>query len=59
MMGYLAHRGDFEPKTLKEATYGILVASYTVEDFSLNRLQSITRPDLDQRMGQYRKMLSF
>jgi len=60
MMGYLAHRGDFEPKTLKEAmAYGILVASYTVEDFSLDRLQNITRPDLDRRMEQYRKMLSF
>jgi sugar/nucleoside kinase (ribokinase family) len=60
MMGYLALRGDFEPKTLKEAmAYGILVASYTVEDFSLDRLQNITRPDLDLRMEQYRKMLSF
>jgi cytidine kinase len=60
LMGYLAHRGDFEPKTLKEAmAYGILVASYTVEDFSLDRLQNITRPDLDRRMEQYRKMLSF
>jgi sugar/nucleoside kinase (ribokinase family) len=60
MMGYLASRGDFEPKTLKEAmAYGILVASYTVEDFSLDRLQNITRPDLDRRMEQYRKMLSF
>ena len=39
--------------------YGILVASYTVEDFSLDRLQSISRSDLDLRLGQYRKMLSF
>jgi sugar/nucleoside kinase (ribokinase family) len=60
MMGYLAASGNFEPKTLKEAmAYGILVASYTVEDFSLDRLQNITRPDLDRRMEQYRKMLSF
>lgn len=60
MMGYLASRGNFEPKTLKEAmAYGILVASYTVEDFSLDRLQNISRSDLDQRLEQYRKMLSF
>ena len=39
MMGYLAEQGNFEPKTLKEAmAYGILVASFTVEDFSLDRL---------------------
>jgi sugar/nucleoside kinase (ribokinase family) len=60
MMGYLAERGNFDPKTLKEAmAYGILVASFTVEDFSLDRLQAISRSDLDKRMEQYRKMLSF
>jgi sugar/nucleoside kinase (ribokinase family) len=60
MMGYLAQQGNFEPKTLKEAmAYGILVASFTVEDFSLDRLASISREDLDQRMEEYRRMLSF
>lgn len=60
MMGYLASQGNFEPKTLKEAmAYGILVASFTVEDFSLDRLASIRREDLDRRMDEYRKMLTF
>ena len=60
MMGYLVQQENVEPKTLKTAmAYGILVASYTVEDFSLDRLQAISRRDLDARMGQYRKMLSF
>jgi cytidine kinase len=60
LMGYLAAQGNFEPQTLKKAmAYGILIASYTVEDFSLDRLQQITKADLDQRMAQYRKMLSF
>jgi sugar/nucleoside kinase (ribokinase family) len=60
MMGYLAERGTFDPKTLKEAmAYGILVASFTVEDFSLDRLEKIGREDLQQRMDEYRKMLSF
>ena len=60
MMGYLAEQGNFEPKTLKEAmAYGILVASFTVEDFSLDRLKQIERPDLDRRMAEYRQMLSF
>jgi sugar/nucleoside kinase (ribokinase family) len=60
MMGYLAEQGNFEPKTLKEAmAYGILVASFTVEDFSLDRLRNIERQDLDRRMEEYRKMLSF
>ena len=59
-MGYLAEKDRFDPETLKEAmAYGILVASFTVEDFSLDRLEKITRQDLDERMQQYRKMLSF
>lgn len=60
MMGYLAHKNSFEPKVLKEAmAYGILVASFNVEDFSLDRLKQIDRSDLELRMEQYRKMLSF
>lgn len=60
MMGYLAEKGNFDPKTLKEAmAYGILVASFTVEDFSLDRLLAIDREDLDKRMDEYRHMLTF
>ena len=60
LMGYLAAKNNFEPQTLKEAmAYGILVASYNVEDFSLNRLRQIDRSDLDLRMEKYRRMLSF
>jgi sugar/nucleoside kinase (ribokinase family) len=60
MMGYLASKGNFEPRTLKEAlAYGILTASFTVEDFSLDRLKQIERPDLERRMEDYRRMLSF
>jgi sugar/nucleoside kinase (ribokinase family) len=60
MMGYLASKGQFDPKTLKEAmAYGIVVASYTVEDFSLDRMKQIERPDLDFRLERYRKMLTF
>lgn len=60
MMGYLAEQGNFEPKTLKEAmAYGILVASFTVEDFSLDRLKTIERADLERRMEEYQRMLRF
>jgi sugar/nucleoside kinase (ribokinase family) len=60
MMGYLAEKDNFDPKTLKEAmAYGTLMASFTVEDFSLDRLRNIQRADLDRRMEEYKKMLSF
>jgi sugar/nucleoside kinase (ribokinase family) len=60
MMGYLAEQGNFEPKTLKKAlAYGTLTASFTVEDFSLERLKQIGREDLERRMVEYRRMLAF
>ena len=60
MMGYLTEQGNFAPETLKRAmAYGILVASFTVEDFSLDRLRGIERDEIELRMERYRKMLSF
>ena len=60
MMGYLSERDNFDPETLKTAmAYGILVASFNVEGFGLERLTEITRADIDERMEEYRKMLSF
>ena len=59
-MGYLAEQDNFDPETLKAAmAYGILVASFNVEGFGLERMQQISREDIEQRMGEYRKMLSF
>ena len=60
MMGYLASKGNFESKTLKEAMgYGIVSASFCVEDFSLDRLQQIDREQIERRMREYRQMLTF
>ena len=60
MMGYLAERDNCEPGTLKKAlAYGTLAASFTVEDFSLDQLRKIEREDIEQRMVEYRRMLSF
>jgi cytidine kinase len=60
MMGYLAEQGNFEPATLKQAmAYGTVVASFCVEDFSLDRLRQIDRASIDRRMNEYRQMLTF
>jgi sugar/nucleoside kinase (ribokinase family) len=60
MMGYLSEQDNFEPESLKTAmAYGILVASFNVEGFGLERMLEITRRDVEDRMVQYRKMLSF
>jgi sugar/nucleoside kinase (ribokinase family) len=60
MMGYLTEKNKYDPKTHKESlAYGTLAASFTVENFSLDRLREIQREDIEQRMNEYRKMLSF
>jgi hypothetical protein len=35
------------------------VASFNVEDFSLDRMKQIRREDLEERMKEYQQMLSF
>ena len=60
MMGYLAERDNFDAQTLKQAmAYGILVASYNVEDFSLEQMKRIDRSDIDRRLADYQRMLTF
>ena len=38
---------------------GTVVASLTVEDFSLDRLQRTTRAEIDRRLEEHRRMLEF
>jgi sugar/nucleoside kinase (ribokinase family) len=60
MMGFLAEQDNFEPETLKTAmAYGILVASFNVEGFGIERMLEISRDDIEDRMAAYRRMLSF
>ncbi|MBL8827660.1 MAG: hypothetical protein JNM18_11840 [Planctomycetaceae bacterium] len=60
MMGYLAEQGTIEPRTLKHAlAYGTVIASFNVEDFSLDRLKGLERADIDRRFSEYREMLTF
>lgn len=59
-MGYLASTDQTDPAALKTAmAYGTVVASFTVEDFSLRRFQRTERDEIDRRLGQYRAMMAF
>lgn len=50
IMGYLAQCGDISPASLRRAVaHGAVVASYTVQDFSLEALKRIERRDIDAR----------
>jgi sugar/nucleoside kinase (ribokinase family) len=60
LMGHLSQRGNCDAPTLKHSlAYGTIVASYCVEDFSLDRLQQVERADIDRRLDEYRRMLAF
>jgi hypothetical protein len=39
--------------------YGTIVTSFTVEVFSLRRLQRTDRAEIDRRFEAYRAMMSF
>lgn len=60
IMGALATDPDKTTGRLRRAmAYGTVVASFTVEDFGLNRLKEMSRKEIDERFALYRKMLSF
>jgi sugar/nucleoside kinase (ribokinase family) len=60
LMGYLAQAGRTDFDTLRTAVaYGTVVASFTIADFSLNGLTSITRKDIDNRLEMLRRFTCF
>jgi sugar/nucleoside kinase (ribokinase family) len=60
IMGYLATDDSPPPGRLRRAiAYGTVIASLTVEDFSLERLKRTSRQEIDRRLEEYRQMLAF
>ena len=58
MMGYLAAQADHSLPTLRRALgFGTIVASFVIEDFSLGRMKTVTRQQIDQRFDQFVQML--
>jgi len=57
-MGYLAKTGKSDINTLRRATvYGTVMASYTCEGISLNRLSKVTDEDIEKRAADFAEML--
>jgi len=60
LMGYLARNGKTDFASLKTAiAYGTVVASFTIADFSLKGLTSITKNDIESRLETLRKLTNF
>ena len=57
MMGHLARCGEVTDVHLREAlAYGTVVASLTVEDFSLRRLATCSTREVEDRLAELRQM---
>ncbi|MBN2120793.1 MAG: bifunctional hydroxymethylpyrimidine kinase/phosphomethylpyrimidine kinase [Candidatus Omnitrophica bacterium] len=59
-VGYLAKAKSLNERTLRRAmVYASTMATFAVEDFSLKRLLSIRRGDIERRVRQFRMLTSF
>jgi sugar/nucleoside kinase (ribokinase family) len=59
-LGYLAQVNDLSEVSIRKAiVYGSVVASFVVEDFSLRRLHSLTRDDIERRYRQFVSLTEF
>jgi sugar/nucleoside kinase (ribokinase family) len=59
-IGFVASQGDTSMPTLRRATIvGSVMASYNVEDFSLNRLRTLTPDDIAGRFAEFQRIAAF
>ncbi len=59
-MGYLANTGDLSAEGIRKAiVFGSVMASFNVEDFSLNRLKKLTYEEIEDRYKHFRQMTHF
>ncbi|WP_035335049.1 PfkB family carbohydrate kinase [Dokdonia sp. PRO95] len=58
--GYIAQAGDTSFETMKTALiYGSCLASFTVEKFGTERLQSVTPEEIKERLHQFKNLVQF
>lgn len=56
-MGYIASQGEISRSVLKHAMfYGSVMGSFSVEQFGTERLQSLTREEIDERFNVFREL---
>jgi sugar/nucleoside kinase (ribokinase family) len=59
-IGYVAATNDFSETSMRRAViYGSVMASFNVEDFSLNRMRQLDRYQIEQRFNYFKEIASF
>jgi sugar/nucleoside kinase (ribokinase family) len=60
LMGYLAKTDDVSFDNLKKAVvHGSAMASFCVEEFSIKKLKALTPKEVEERIGQFKELVSF
>ncbi|MGB3607883.1 MAG: PfkB family carbohydrate kinase [Psychroserpens sp.] len=58
--GYLAKTGDYSFENMKNAViYGSTLASFCVEKFGTERMQNLTKDDIEYRLKDFKKLTQF
>ena len=59
-MGYLANTGDLSEDGIRQAiVFGSVMASFNVEDFSLDRMKRLDYKEIEARYKSFRTLTSF
>ncbi len=59
-LSYIAKNDGVDFDTIKKATvWGNMVASFTVEEFGVEKLKELTEDDIGKRIDEFKKMISF
>ncbi len=59
-MGYVARTGELSSGNLRRAViYGSTLASFNVQDFSLNRFKRLNKNEIDERYEEFRQIVHF
>lgn len=59
-IGYLAKTNDLSEANMRKAVvYGSVVASFNAEDFSLNRLKTVTMDEIEKRYNELKDIREF
>lgn len=59
-IGFVASKDDLSPTVLRRAVvYGSVMASFNVEDFSLNRMRTLTMDEILERYREFQRISHF
>ena len=59
-MGFLANTGNLSEQSFRQAIiFGSVMASFNVEEFSLNKLKKLNYSDIEKRFKEFKKLTHF